>query len=374
MPFIILPMMNFSETIIGWYQSHARDLPWRKTNDPYKIWVSEIILQQTRVDQGIHYYQRFIKRFPDIYTLAGATEEEVLKLWQGLGYYSRARNLHRAARMVQTSFAGEFPCEFDELLKLPGIGKYTASAIASLAFNKPVAVVDGNVYRVISRLFGIYDPKDSVPGEKIVLRKAGELMENNNPGIFNQAMMEFGAIQCTPRNPSCERCIFLDKCYAYKHNMISELPARIKKAVRRNRYLIYLVITSRKSDEFYIYLRKRTGNDIWKNLYDFPVIEQAEKITALQIASKIKETGIADEGGQILVRKKIHRHVLTHQIIFARFAEIRVNNSKISRYNFPDAGNWSLVPVKKLAEYPVPRLIEIFLKENRFFSNNKTDK
>lgn len=245
-------------------------MPWRLTTDPYKIWLSEIILQQTRVAQGLPYYERFVARFPTVQDLAAASQEEILKLWQGLGYYSRGRNLHTTAQYITDELQGVFPNTYKELLTLKGVGDYTASAIASISFNAPTAVVDGNVYRVLSRIFGIETPINSSQGQKEFKKRAQELIDKQQPATFNQAIMEFGAIQCKPKNPNCIHCIFQDSCVAYRTNTISKLPVKINKTKIKKRYLNYLVFIS---DDQKTCIHQRTGKGIWQGLYEFPVIE-----------------------------------------------------------------------------------------------------
>ena len=271
-------MDHFTTQIHYWYHQNKRALPWRQTSDPYKIWISEIILQQTKVDQGVKYYYRFLERFPTIKKLAEANEDEVLKIWQGLGYYSRARNLHFTARYINNELNGKFPADFESILQLKGIGPYTAAAIASFAYNLPCPALDGNVYRVLSRYFGIGTPIDSAKGKKEFYRLATELIPASNPGLHNQAMMEFGALQCTPK-PDCSRCPVAETCFVFRNNMVSHLPVIEKKTKQRNRYFDYYLI---EKGEF-IYLEKRMGNDIWRNLYQFPLVETPDELTEQEL-------------------------------------------------------------------------------------------
>lgn len=343
--------MQFGEIIIGWYHRNKRDLPWRRTGDPYKIWLSEIILQQTRVEQGIGYYRKFVAKYPTIQKLADASEGNILKMWQGLGYYSRARNLHHAAKDVVKRFKGKFPVEYPDILSLKGIGVYTASAIASFAYHQKHAVVDGNVFRVLSRYLGIPTPINSIPAKKEFSDAALMLMGDHSPHDFNQAIMEFGALQCKPANPSCGSCPLNGSCYAFSKNKVGLLPVKRKKNAARNRYFNYLCIDHGDC----IVLRKRTGNDIWKNLYDFPLIETGKKITTEKLLQ-------LEEWKKYFPKNKLHRvsesqtikHQLTHQTIFARFYRIHV--SKDFRIN----GTRS-VKKKSLKKYAVPRLIENYL-------------
>ena len=263
----------FCTPIHSWYSLNKRDLPWRTTRDPYLIWLSEIIMQQTRIDQGLAYYNRFANEFPTVSDLASASEDQVLKLWQGLGYYSRARNLHFTAKYIKEQYNGIFPNNYKSILSLKGIGEYTAAAIASISFNLEYPAVDGNVYRVLSRYFGISTPIDSGTSKKAFYELAKELIKGNDPGMHNQALMEFGALQCTPKNPDCANCPLNERCYAFLNKKINELPAKQNKTKQRDRYFNYIVFLNKNQT----WLQKRTGNDIWKNLYEFPVVETAEK-------------------------------------------------------------------------------------------------
>lgn len=308
---------NFSKKIINWYLEGHRDLPWRKTKDPYRIWLSEVMLQQTRVAQGLPYYKRFIKNFPTVNALAKAPSQKVLREWQGLGYYSRARNLHACAKDVVSHHMGKFPSSYEELLKLPGVGNYTAAAIASIAFNKPVAVVDGNVFRVLSRVFGIHEEITST-GKKIFEKKANELLDEKQPGLFNQAVMEFGALHCTPRSPNCEDCIFSSCCFARKTETQQLLPVKTRKSKPRNRYFTYFVITHNNK----IALKKRGAGDIWNSLYDFYLTEQKRNLSIEKTIKNdpwLNEISKESEVGSDVYRSK---HVLTHQNIHARFVKL----------------------------------------------------
>ena len=260
-------MENFSRKLIDWYRENGRDLPWRRTKNPYLIWISEIILQQTRVVQGYDYYQRFVARFPDVFALAAADEDEVMKYWQGLGYYSRARNLHAAARRMAE--AGGFPVTYTGVRALKGVGEYTAAAICSFAYGMPYAVVDGNVYRVLSRWLGIDTPIDSAEGKKLFVRVADELLDRERPGLYNQAIMDFGALQCTPVAPDCLFCPLNDSCVARLKGIAGSLPVKQHKNKVTNRYFNYIYVRMGA----YTFIHKRSGNDIWKNLYEPPLIE-----------------------------------------------------------------------------------------------------
>ena len=341
---------EFARLLIEWYHEHKRDLPWRNTNDPYLIWISEIILQQTRVAQGYAYYQRFIERFPNLESLAAAEENEVLKYWQGLGYYSRARNLHQAAISVN----GVFPVKYEDILKLKGIGTYTAAAICSFAYNQPHAVVDGNVYRVLSRFFGVNEPIDSGKGKKIFASLAHDLLDKVQPALYNQAIMDFGALQCTPLSPDCTVCPFKNRCFAFNHNMVSSLPIKQNKTKTSERFFYYLLIR----DNGNIYLNKRTENDIWKNLYELPLIESNTALAVDDFIRKQEFASIFKEDSDVNVRLlNKTKHVLSHRIIYADFYELDAQDikmdflSKYTRLNMAD-----------LELYPVPRLMHNFFE------------
>lgn len=345
-------MSHFAAQIQGWYTKNKRELPWRETNDPYKIWISEIILQQTRVDQGTAYYCRFIKRFPTVKKLAEAGEDDVLKNWQGLGYYSRARNLHFTARYIQNELGGKFPDTHKVLLQLKGIGPYTAAAIASIAFNLPYPALDGNVYRVLSRYFGIETPVDSTKGKKEFYNLANEFIPSDNPGFHNQAMMEFGALQCTPK-PICTKCPVLDSCVAYRHKMVNQFPVKEKKARQRKRYFYYFLI---ENGEF-IYLEKRLGNDIWKNLYQFPLVETSEELSDQDIAELKNISFMNGCTKNLKTITPVRKHILSHQIIFARLIHLETDS-------FCSLNNTYIkIEKKNLNDYAVPRLVEKFIQE-----------
>ena len=335
---------EFARLLIEWYHEHKRDLPWRNTNDPYLIWISEIILQQTRVAQGYAYYQRFIERFPNLESLAAAEENEVLKYWQGLGYYSRARNLHQAAISVN----GVFPVKYEDILKLKGVGTYTAAAICSFAYNQPHAVVDGNVYRVLSRFFGINEPIDSGKGKKIFASLAHDLLDKIQPALYNQAIMDFGALQCTPLSPDCTVCPFKNRCFAFNHNMVSSLPIKQNKTKTSERFFYYLLI----HDNGNIYLNKRTENDIWKNLYELPLIESNTALAVDDFIRKQEFASIFKENSVVNVRLlNKTKHVLSHRIIYADFYELEAQDIKmdfLSKYTRLNMADLELYPVSRL--------------------------
>ncbi|MCF8230859.1 MAG: A/G-specific adenine glycosylase [Bacteroidales bacterium] len=357
------------EKLIAWYERNKRRLPWRRTNDPYKIWVSEVILQQTRVNQGINYYYRFLEAFPDVEALAHAEENDVLRIWQGLGYYSRARNMHLAAKTIVNNFGGKFPSDYKNISALKGIGDYTAGAIASFAFGMPYTAVDGNVKRVLSRLFGIYDQIDTSVGEKKIKEVAKELLPRRNPGTFNQALIEFGAMWCTPRNPKCGTCPLQQHCLAFAESSIEKLPAKKPRKKPRDRYLNYLVI--HHSDHHHFYLRKRSdAADIWKNLYDFPLIESERPLSPEELVNTQDWQKLIGENYYSLnSRTKKKTHQLSHQTLHAYFWE--VNIKEVLK---PDQAA-GIVKDKKsnIHQYPFPRLIDAFLQENftEYGKNNK---
>lgn len=347
--------MSFSAILINWYLKNKRNLPWRNTRDPYKIWLSEIILQQTRVEQGLPYYQKFIEKYPTVLKLAKAKEDEVLKLWQGLGYYSRARNLHFTAKEIVKNHGGIFPNNYYEIRALKGIGDYTAAAIASFAFNLPYAVVDGNVMRVLSRYLGINEPIDNTQGKKLLAEAAQELLDKKNPAVYNQAIMEFGATYCVPQKPDCENCIFNSSCEAFRLKKVNELPVKSKKTKIKERYFHYLIIEQKRKT----YLQKRAAGDIWQGLYEFPLIE-ADK--ALDFDELIKQ----EEFKKIFKNKFFEfiktspnkKHILSHQHIHARFFHFKIN--KLEK---PDS--YKEINFGDLDKYALPRLIHRYLEEEK---------
>lgn len=311
--------MDFAAELIAWYRKNKRDLPWRGTKDPYKVWLSEIILQQTRVDQGLAYYHAFIENYPDVHALAGTSEDRVLKTWEGLGYYSRARNLHATARKISGEMGGKFPSSYTGLLELKGVGDYTASAIASICFGEAEPVVDGNVYRFLSRYFGIKTPIDSSKGKKEFRELAAELITPKDPGTFNQAMMEFGARQCTPRNTNCGECVFRLSCVALKRKLVDKLPVKEKKTKVTDRYLYYLVLKNGSST----FIRQRNEKGIWQGLFDFPLIEGRPEGGERRIASWRKIIG--NVSLKINSVSNEHIHILSHQRLHIRFVVAEVN-------------------------------------------------
>lgn len=346
-----------SALFIQWYHVNKRDLPWRDTQDPYKIWISEIILQQTRVNQGLDYYNRFIARFPNVKTLAEASEEDVLKLWQGLGYYSRARNLHKTAKQIVTNHQGIFPKEYKDIISLSGIGTYTAAAICSFAYDLPFAAVDGNVYRVLSRIFGIDTPIDSPAGNKTFQQLAQDILDKNHAATHNQAIMEFGALQCIPASPNCESCPLKNICISFASNITNLLPVKSKKVKTRKRYFNYLFINNKK----HTYLQKRTGDDVWKNLYEFPLIEDNRLLNVSELIHHEDFLKIIKGIASDITIKPLSqpvKHVLTHQQIFAQFflIAIKEKNEIISKLEETE--------ITAIDKYPVSRLMDMFIKNH----------
>ncbi|MGE5395012.1 MAG: A/G-specific adenine glycosylase [Candidatus Saccharibacteria bacterium] len=344
----------FTRQIHQWYCHFKRDLPWRNTTDPYYIWLSEIILQQTRINQGWAYYTRFTEAFPCVKDLANASEDQVLKLWQGLGYYSRARNLHHTAKLIVDQYGGKFPKTYKGLLSLKGIGEYTAAAIASISFHEQVPAVDGNVYRVLSRYFGISEPMDTTPGKKIFMQLAKELVIGTNPGMHNQAMMEFGALQCTPLKPNCPECPLINSCFAYLNNKQGELPVKSKKAKQKNRYFNYFVLINNEST----WLRKRTHNDIWKNLYEFPMTETLTDTDLQTLFSLDEVKNLLSDDFVIEKTGNWKVHLLTHQKIYYRILVIRLLK------NNPLPGEFIQVNKADIINFAIPKLLEKAVMEH----------
>lgn len=344
----------FPDKIVKWYESNKRSLPWRDTKDPYKIWLSEIILQQTRVSQGMPYYLRFIEAYPTVRALAAAPEQEVLRLWQGLGYYTRARNLHKCAKAVVSLHGGEFPRTYETLLSLPGIGEYTAAAIASIAFKQAVAVVDGNVFRVLSRIFGIDTPINSPEGKKQFAKLANELVPAAHPDAHNQAVMEFGALFCTPQNPQCETCIFQKSCFAFSRKMQQALPVKLKLKTSRKRYFYYIVLEHRNS----LLMRKREQKDIWLGLFDFHLVEKNRPVKPEKILEEDGVKKMLGKDASITISKN-YKHILTHQTIFSRFIIVK-SDKKIK----PVHQSHSFYSLPQIAALPKPVLVSRFLHEH----------
>ena len=346
--------MIFHKTLRRWYLHNSRNLPWRQTTHPYPIWLSEIIMQQTRIDQGTPYYKSFLKSYPDVFSLAAASEEEVLKLWQGLGYYSRARNLHQTAQFVARELGGVFPSNYKGLLGLKGVGDYTASAIASFCYGEPVAVVDGNVYRVLSRIFGIDTPINTTLGSRQFKELAQELLDRKDPATFNQGLMEFGALQCKPQSPNCSECPFSKSCVAFNQNRIQELPVKLKKQKVRDRHFNYLVFVSGEKKTLF---QQRRGKGIWQGLYEFPLVETLSEAGAEHLVQEeaFRNYSSARPSDLELFNVSPVVHKLSHQHIYAKFWILACEE-------LPEEG----VSLESLGHFPVPVLIHNFIEAINF--------
>lgn len=340
--------MEFSKSLIEWYLLNKRDLPWRHTQNPYKIFLSEIILQQTRVNQGLPYYLEFVRKYPTVSDLAHASEQEVLKTWQGLGYYSRARNLHFTAQVITQEYKGLFPDNFKELLNLKGIGEYTAAAIASFCFKEPVAVVDGNVFRVLSRVFGIDADISARATKKIFQQKATELLPKNSPDVFNQAIMEFGALQCKPKNPDCLNCIFNSNCLAFNLNKVEQLPVKNSRLKIKKQFLNYFVLTTPNN---HTVIQKRNSVGIWRNLYEFPLFESESNVDLAIIPTIAQELFKGIEIQEIIKNESSIKHKLTHRELHIQFWTLKTNS-------FPD----NSIPISEINLYPFPIVIADYIK------------
>lgn len=340
----------FGNTLIKWYKIHKRDLPWRDTKDPYKIWLSEIILQQTQVIQGLAYYQKFVTNYPTVKQLAKAHQDEVLKHWQGLGYYSRARNLHTTAMQIAKEYKGQFPQTYNEIIALKGIGTYTASAIASFAFDLPHAVVDGNVYRVLSRVFGIKTPINSSEGKSQFQKLADELLIKKQAALYNQAIMEFGSQQCKPVNPNCEDCILQSKCFAFANDRVNQLPVKLNKTKIKNRYFNYFYIEDKNET---VFINQRKGKDIWEGLFELYLVESSKEADLKQLLKNKDLKKIIGNAYTIAPETKQFKHILSHQHLHTTFYKIKLKTT------LPK--NAGKIPTSKLHELAWPRLIDKFL-------------
>lgn len=350
-------LMTFAQILLKWHKKNSRTLPWKKDKDPYKIWISEIILQQTRVAQGLPYYERFIQRFPDIHSLASAPEDELMQLWQGLGYYSRARNLHYSAKLIVDKWDSRFPDNYRDILTLKGIGPYTAAAIASFAFDENKAVVDGNVIRVLSRIFEIETPFDSTKGKKIFQEKADQLIDEKNAGAYNQAIMDFGATLCLPRNPVCQSCPFNDRCKAKRKDKIDALPIRSKSIQRKKRYFTFWVL---ENEERQFPIKKRGLDDIWKSLYEFPLIEMDPE-AFLQVEKEkppAKILGNIRFDEHAVIQRVETKQWLTHQEIHAKFIHYKLS---FDAQDLPE--QFYLVDYENLCNFAFPKIIDWFIVE-----------
>ncbi len=350
----------FTRKLLLWNSSdNYREMPWKGEKDPYKIWLSEIILQQTRVEQGLDYYNRFIATYPSVHHLAKAPQQAVFKLWEGLGYYTRCKNLIASAVHISTELKGKFPDTYGEIIQLKGVGPYTAAAIASFAFNRPHAVVDGNVYRVLSRFFGIATPVDSTEGKKEFAQLAQRLLDIQQPGIYNQALMDFGATVCKPALPACTSCPLKKQCLAFAGNLISELPVKTKKIVKKERWLYYLLVYFQNR----LYVRKRGAGDIWENLYEFVLLESEGPLTAPQLVKKqFFDNAFGPAGYTINHISPLYKQQLTHQTIRGRFISISVLFP-------PHLPGYEPVTQKKLLKLAFPKFITHYLTDKKLTLN-----
>ncbi len=358
----IIEARFFQKKLMDWFAASHRPLPWKGEKDPYIIWLSEIILQQTRVEQGLPYFKRFVDRYPTVEDLAGASQDEVLKLWEGLGYYSRARNMHAAAQYIAHELNGKFPDTYESILQLKGVGPYTAAAIASFAYGLPHAVVDGNVFRVLARFFGIETPIDSTEGKKQFARLAENLLEEQHPGRYNQAIMDFGAILCSPKKPLCPTCPLKSKCQALQTKKVQQLPVKTKKIQRRTRFFHYLVINEKDQ----VLIKKREQKDIWRNLYDFPMIERTELYREPERILSV----LQDENAPLPSSYRLgqisppYQQLLTHQKIVAVFIEIHAEKGLLN-----DPVPLKKVERKNLTKFAFPKLIDCYLKDKSLYLN-----
>jgi A/G-specific adenine glycosylase len=350
----------FAKKLLAWNESdNDRQMPWKGEKDPYKIWLSEIILQQTRVEQGLAYYNRFITQFPTVQKLAKAPETTVFKLWEGLGYYTRCKNLIASAKYITTDLKGKFPANYDGILALKGVGPYTAAAISSFAFNLPHAVVDGNVFRVLSRFFGIATPIDSTNGKKEFTQLANELLDKKQPGIYNQALMDFGATVCKPQQPLCAICPLKSSCIAHLQEITNELPIKEKSIVKKTRWLYYLLIEHNNS----LLVRKRGAKDIWENLYEFVLIEN-DRILPLENIQQLPEMKkiFGETAFEVTQISKPYRQLLTHQTIHGQFIKITIATPLL-------LAGYETVSQKKLDKLPFPKFITGYLKDKNVSLN-----
>jgi A/G-specific adenine glycosylase len=349
--------MEITQRLMAWYEQNARVLPWRSDTNPYKVWLSEVILQQTRINQGLPYYQKFFDEYPTIFALAAAQEEQILKLWQGLGYYSRARNMLKTAKEIAELHNGQFPTTASGLQKLTGIGPYTAAAVASICFNQAIPVLDGNAIRVYARCFGITDVIDTSAAKISLLQLAESLIDKQSPGTFNQAIMEFGALHCKPQKPFCQTCPLMHNCVAKQKGLVEVIPVKKTKTAVRQRFFLYLVISQVNNGVTECFFTKRTAEDIWKNLYDFPLIEASSPFSYDEILSALSSFAfIANTSYTINNVSASYKHQLTHQTIHAQFCRIEVMNGRLS-----DNKPYFAVDFSKVKDLAIPRLVDRYL-------------
>lgn len=350
---------NFAPLLMQWDKGNRRAMPWKGEKDPYKIWLSEIILQQTRVEQGKPYYERFIAAYPTVADLANADEKAAFRLWQGLGYYNRCKNMLSAARRIMTDHEGIFPSSYGDILQLPGVGEYTAAAIASFAFHLPYAVVDGNVQRVLARYFGIYETANTTAGKRYFTQLAQQLLAQNNPAVFNQAIMDFGATVCTPKQPACAICPLNTFCYAYRHHQINALPVKLAGTPSKKRYFYYLVFSYKNT----YYIRRRDETDIWKNLYEFLLFEKDKPGEKHLLQTLPVQALLKGYAARSIAKPATYRQQLTHQLIEATFIHISLEK--------PLKPVANLLAVNKSAfnEYPFPKVIVRYLQDEKLIGS-----
>jgi len=346
---------KFSVILLKWnHEKNDREMPWKGEKNPYKIWLSEIILQQTRVEQGLAYYKKFVEYFPTISELASCKDSKIYKLWEGLGYYNRCKNLIETARFITKNLKGIFPDKFDEIIALKGIGSYTASAIASFAYNLPYAVVDGNVFRVLSRIFGIKKAIDSTEGKRYFSKLAYELLDKKEPGLYNQSIMDFGAVVCKPINPKCEDCVFKKYCKAFQENQVKALPFKKKKIKIISRWFYYLILEYKGR----VYIKQRLDSDIWKNLYEFVLIETKQKsVISLIMKTAVKKGIISEKQGSLQTASNLQSQLLSHQKISGQFIQVKLSQ----KMTVP---GYILVSKKQLQNYAFPRFINSYLSKH----------
>ena len=360
--------MHFSDRLLQWYSVNGRPLPWRQTNDPYVVWITEIILQQTRVDQGMEYFYRFLEAFPDVASLAAAPIEKVLRLWQGLGYYSRARNLHAAAKEIIENRNGQLPQTYHDWLKVKGVGPYTAAAIASIAFNEVVPAIDGNGFRVLARIFAVKEKIDTSKGKKIFQEIAAELIDNKKPGAFNQAMMDFGATVCKPASPKCPYCLFNRECLAFLDKSVDKLPLKKERKKPRSRHFNYFYFFWEENDgQTYFLVNQRKDNDIWKNLFELPLIETSQQAHPDKItASETWKLWFPGPSNKVLpVSTLVISHPLTHQTINARFFRMKINPDETKFL----IKNFHAIDHTAFEKMPKSKLMVLFLEKIKNFTN-----
>jgi len=346
---------KFATRLLKWNkEKNDRQMPWKGEKDPYKIWLSEIILQQTRVEQGMKYYQKFIKKFPDVHKLANANDANIFKLWEGLGYYSRCKNLIYSARHISKTLKGKFPETYETIYSLKGVGSYTASAIASFAYELPYAVLDGNVYRVLSRVFGISTSIDSSAGKKVFSNLANELLDMKKPAVYNQAIMDFGAVVCKPSIPLCSTCYFNKSCFAYLNNRVNELPVKEKSIRIKKRWFYYLVLENRND----IIIRQRSQKDIWQQLFEFPLIEMIRPTNAKKVIQYAQNIGwLKEDNYKVVSISAISKQKLSHQLISGQFIRIRLNKRKKA------CSDWQWLEKNNLSKITFPKLINQYLQQ-----------